>query len=942
MEYFAKRNLFNNNRGRPLLLNDISYNQKYSKNVSRIVPSYSGNPNLMNNQKEKTYAPRNHYLTKKNQPININEAINSKYKINTNINNRKVSIDYAQYSKYERPTNNYNYFINNINHNINNNFNNANISLKSSPNKIENPNMNLNNQQTFNLRSKFWDLSNSRQKKAISKNFSMEYLPIKNKYNFSFSKKKLILDLDETLVHSGFNPFTRQSDITLQINVDGKFHTINVLKRPFVDEFLKEISNFFEIYIFTASMEEYASPVIDLMNKNNIVKGKFFRQDCIFSDGLYIKDLYKVSNDLKDVIIIDNNPSSYITNEDNGIPIKTWYEDLNDNELIKLIPLLKYLSNVDDVRNIIRQIVDKRNNEVDFDIVDKIISGNEINDINTNKYNNNTSIKNYNINNNNISSNNINNNRRYGNTFYHEINESKKNKEMNYNYNSDGYNRYEKYNNINSFSNMSYNEIQNEEGHLNNNYNNNYNDINYMQRNQNQNTYKPHFYYENNYNDNNPLLKSSYYPMNKSNNENNENLHRYTSFKSKENLLNLNYDEDLRNNRPFTPDINNRKLNNFLINENNNDNNNNNNNENNNNNNNNDKFFNTQNKIQENEQEIKNYYENIIYNQNEDQDKKIYKNNSYFKFNTQNILNRSSSDIYENLKRNSYNINNNNNINSNNNNMNLRKYNYLLNMNNISNLNNLNNMNEKRNETETNNLNNIKNDLDNDYYLQSYKKNFSRTNYFPKEYNNQNENNNNDINNTTQIQRQSNSNINMNNSVNLNYLNRSNNNYLNYLDDYKIDNLNVNKNLYEKNFQKYNFYKINNINNINKNNNINNNDFFDDVYDSKKPTNSLFNNFRDFVIDKKREFIKEEDKSKNLENPEKFNKKTDNFKNNDYIGKNIIRNFNSTNKKNYFERTNLQNLIDVYKSKFKALEGFINSNKKKPGLNKTFTVNKKY
>ena len=70
---------------------------------------------------------------------------------------------------------------------------------------------------------------------------------------------------------------------------------------------------------------------------------------------------------------MDNNPSSYITNEDNGIPIKTWYEDLNDNELMKLIPLLKYLSNVDDVRNIIRQIVDKRNNEVDFNAVNKIL-----------------------------------------------------------------------------------------------------------------------------------------------------------------------------------------------------------------------------------------------------------------------------------------------------------------------------------------------------------------------------------------------------------------------------------------------------------------------------------------------------------------------------------------------------------------------------------------
>jgi len=88
----------------------------------------------------------------------------------------------------------------------------------------------------------------------------MEYLSIRRKYNFSLTKKKLILDLDETLVHSGFNPFTRQSDITLKINVDGKLHLINILKRPYVDEFLKEISNFFVVYIFTSSMEEYASP----------------------------------------------------------------------------------------------------------------------------------------------------------------------------------------------------------------------------------------------------------------------------------------------------------------------------------------------------------------------------------------------------------------------------------------------------------------------------------------------------------------------------------------------------------------------------------------------------------------------------------------------------------------------------------------------------------
>ena len=83
MEYFAKRNLFNNNRNPPLLLNDISYNQKYSKNFSRLIPSYSGNPNLRSNQKETTNIPRYHYFSKKNQGINLNETFSSNYRINS-------------------------------------------------------------------------------------------------------------------------------------------------------------------------------------------------------------------------------------------------------------------------------------------------------------------------------------------------------------------------------------------------------------------------------------------------------------------------------------------------------------------------------------------------------------------------------------------------------------------------------------------------------------------------------------------------------------------------------------------------------------------------------------------------------------------------------------------------------------------------------------------
>ena len=197
-------------------------------------------------------------------------------------------------------------------------------------------------------------------------------------------RKTLILDIDETLVHSGFYPFNRYPDITLNIKLNGLDKDIYVLKRPHVDEFLKELSNIFEIITFTASISQYASPLLDKLDTNHFVTHRLFRENCIYEKGVYIKDLRNIGRELKNVIIIDNNPASYLKNEDNGIPILTWYDDINDNELMKLIPLLKYLANIDDVRPVIRRIVDRTNNRIDFNIVNEIIEGN--NNINYTNY----------------------------------------------------------------------------------------------------------------------------------------------------------------------------------------------------------------------------------------------------------------------------------------------------------------------------------------------------------------------------------------------------------------------------------------------------------------------------------------------------------------------------------------------------------------------------
>lgn len=280
-----------------------------------------------------------------------------------------------------------------------------------------------------------------------------------NKVNYN-NKKTLILDLDETLVHSAFYPFQKKSDIILKINIDGKNHIIHVLKRPNLDYFLDKISELFNIIIFTASLQQYAEPLINILDKENKFK-RMFRQNCEHKNGKYIKDLNQIGQNYKDIIIVDNNPNSYLNNQENGIPIITWYDNFNDNELVKLIPVLEYLSKVNDVRPFITAIVNREKNEIDFNIVKKILFNDE-NDKNNFIEETYKNISNYNT--------------------FKNIDNINKDENNNYLYNGKDkvFNFSYSNNDIHcSLSNMSYDEIQNE-GYSNENNNNVEDNINNM------------------------------------------------------------------------------------------------------------------------------------------------------------------------------------------------------------------------------------------------------------------------------------------------------------------------------------------------------------------------------------------------------------------------------------------------------------------------------
>lgn len=176
--------------------------------------------------------------------------------------------------------------------------------------------------------------------------------------------KTLILDLDETLIHSmakgGRMSTGHMVEVKLNtyvspggVPVPGPQHPIlyYVHKRPHCDDFLRRVCKWYNLVIFTASVQEYADPVIDwLETERKFFSGRYYRQHCTFRHGAFIKDLSSVEPDLSRVMILDNSPLSYMFHQDNAIPIEGWINDPTDNDLMHLVPLLEGLQHVTDVR----------------------------------------------------------------------------------------------------------------------------------------------------------------------------------------------------------------------------------------------------------------------------------------------------------------------------------------------------------------------------------------------------------------------------------------------------------------------------------------------------------------------------------------------------------------------------------------------------------------
>lgn len=152
----------------------------------------------------------------------------------------------------------------------------------------------------------------------------------------------LVLDLESTLVSSTW---------------DRKYGWRHA-KRPGVDKFLHDMAQYYEIVLYSPSIDGVAEPVVNNLDKTGCIMHRLYRDATHFKDGIHKKDLNRLNRNVNKMIIIDDDPEE-VMNVENLIRIKPYTDptDFEDDTLEKITPFLIEIARegYTDVPSILRQ-----------------------------------------------------------------------------------------------------------------------------------------------------------------------------------------------------------------------------------------------------------------------------------------------------------------------------------------------------------------------------------------------------------------------------------------------------------------------------------------------------------------------------------------------------------------------------------------------------------
>lgn len=152
-----------------------------------------------------------------------------------------------------------------------------------------------------------------------------------------------MLDLENTLVSSTWD----------------RKHGWRHAKRPGVDKFLHDLAQYYEIVLYSPSIDAVAHPVVEALDKDGCIMHRLYRDATYYHNGFHVKDLKSLNRNVNRMVVLDDDPEEVQFNKENVIRVKPYSDPMNrtDNTLARITPFLIEIAreNYNDIPALLRQ-----------------------------------------------------------------------------------------------------------------------------------------------------------------------------------------------------------------------------------------------------------------------------------------------------------------------------------------------------------------------------------------------------------------------------------------------------------------------------------------------------------------------------------------------------------------------------------------------------------
>jgi import inner membrane translocase subunit TIM50 len=102
------------------------------------------------------------------------------------------------------------------------------------------------------------------------------------------------------------------------------------------------MAQYYEIVLYSPSIDGIADPVVTSLDKNGCIMHRLYRDATYYHNGVHVKDLRRLNRNVNRMVVIDDDPMEVQFNPENLVRVKPYTDatDRTDDTLARITPFL--------------------------------------------------------------------------------------------------------------------------------------------------------------------------------------------------------------------------------------------------------------------------------------------------------------------------------------------------------------------------------------------------------------------------------------------------------------------------------------------------------------------------------------------------------------------------------------------------------------------------